>query len=108
MEVEHVRARRTKKKKQDMTLLGKMVTEGNERSDELAKDGAMLDGGEMPQIRASTVQQKKRGGFRAVRSFHCLVEEWYDCEELKPKPKDKWTYLWRGRWRPRSIARKEQ
>ena len=22
-------------------------------------------------------------------SFHCLVEEWKDCEELKPKPKEK-------------------
>ena len=21
--------------------------------------------------------------------FHCLVEEWKDCEELKPKPKEK-------------------
>ena len=21
-------------------------------------------------------------------SFHCLVEEWKDCEELKPKPKE--------------------
>ena len=23
-------------------------------------------------------------------SFHCLVEEWKDCEELKPKPEEKW------------------
>ena len=23
--------------------------------------------------------------------FHCFVEEWKDCEELKPKPKEKWT-----------------
>ena len=26
-------------------------------------------------------------------SFHCLVEEWKDCDELKPKPKEKWTFL---------------
>ena len=30
-----------------MTLFGKCVTEGNEKADELAGDGAMLDGGEM-------------------------------------------------------------
>ena len=26
-------------------------------------------------------------------SFHCLVEEWKDCEELKPKPKEKWIFV---------------
>ena len=25
-------------------------------------------------------------------SFHCLVKEWKDCEELKPKSKEKWTF----------------
>ena len=25
-------------------------------------------------------------------SFLCLVEEWKDCEELKPKPKEKWSF----------------
>ena len=34
-------------------------TEGNESADELTKDGAMRDGGEMVQIRASTVEQKR-------------------------------------------------
>ena len=33
--------------------------EGNEEADEPAKEGTMLDGGEMAQIRASTVQQKR-------------------------------------------------
>ena len=37
-----------------------LVTKGNEKADELAKDGVMMDGGVMAQIRASTVQQKKR------------------------------------------------
>ena len=26
-------------------------------------------------------------------SVHCLVEEWKDCEELKPKPKEKWLFM---------------
>ena len=25
--------------------------------------------------------------------FHCLVEEWKDCEELRPKPKEKWSFV---------------
>ena len=57
LDVEHVKAHRTKKEKQEMTLFEKCVTGGNERADELAKDGAMLDGGEMAQISASTGQQ---------------------------------------------------
>ena len=57
LEVEHVKAHRSKKEVQEMKLFERFVTEGNERADELAKDGAMLDGGEMAQKRASTVQQ---------------------------------------------------
>ena len=38
------------------------------------------------------------GGERCMRlcsmqcaaRFHCLVEEWADCEELEPKPRDIW------------------
>ena len=26
-------------------------------------------------------------------SFHCLVEEWKDCAELKPKPNGKWSLI---------------
>ena len=45
MEVEHVKAHRTNKEKQCMSRLEKFVTEGNEKADELAKEGAMLDEG---------------------------------------------------------------
>ena len=34
--------------------------------------------------------------------FHCLVEQWKDCEELIPKPKEKW-FSWKRRVRMRSI-----
>ena len=27
---------------------------------------------------------------QSAASFHCFVEEWKDCEELKLKPKEKW------------------
>ena len=48
LEVEHdVRAHETQMEKQEMTVLEKIVTERNERADELAKNEAMLDEGEM-------------------------------------------------------------
>ena len=62
------------------------------KTDELAKDGAMLVGGEMAQIRASTVQQTREDVYAALHHaaiFHCLMEEWHDCEELEPKPEDR-------------------
>ena len=58
-EVELVKGHRSKKEKQHMALFEKHITEGNEKADELARDGAMMDNGEMAWIRASTVQQRK-------------------------------------------------
>ena len=57
MEVEDVKAHRTKKEKEQMTQFDMFVTEGNEEADELAKAGAMSDGGFMAEERAETVQQ---------------------------------------------------
>ena len=45
VEVEHVKARRTKKEKKNMSQFERFVAEGNEKADELAKAGAMLDEG---------------------------------------------------------------
>ena len=87
---------RTKKETQQMLFFEKFITEGNEKADELAKEGAMVDGGLMAQVRASTVQQEREEVYAALRyaaSLHCLVEEWKDCEELKPKPQKKWTVV---------------
>ena len=86
MDVEHVKEQHSKKEKQHKSLFEKL-TEGNEKADELAKDGAKMDGGGMTQITASTVQQRKEKVYAALQyagSFHCLVEEWHDGEELKP------------------------
>ena len=92
VEVEHIKAHRTKKDKKEMSHFEKFVTEGNEKADELAKAGAMLDKGFMAEARAKTVQQEREELYAALQktaSFHCLVEEWKDCEEMKPKPKEK-------------------
>ena len=92
MEVEHVKAHRTKKEKVKMTQLERVVTEGNDMADELAKTGAMLNESFMAEARAETIRQEREDVYAALQyaaSFHCLVEEWKDCEELKPKPKEK-------------------
>ena len=46
----------------------------------------------MTETRAKTVQQEREEVYAALQHaarFHCLVEEWKDCENLKPKPKEK-------------------
>ena len=73
---------------QEMTLFEKFDTESNDKAEELAKYGPMSDARDMKQTRASKVQQKKEEDHAALQfavSFHCLVKEWNDFEELKPK-----------------------
>ena len=84
VEVEDFKAHRTKKDKKEMHF-EKFVTEANEKADELAEEGAMLDEGFMAEVRAKTVQQEREEVYAALQhaaSFHYLVEEWEDCEEL--------------------------
>ena len=79
IEVEHAKAHRTEKERQQMSLFEKLLTEGNEKADELAKEGAMLNGGFTAQARASTIQQEREevcAVLQYVAGFHCLVEEW--------------------------------
>ena len=47
VEVELVKAHRSKREKQQRALFEKHITGGNENADKLAKDGAMMDKGEM-------------------------------------------------------------
>ena len=92
MEVEDVKAHRTKKDKTEMSQFEKFVTEGNEKADELAKAGAKLDEGFVAEARATTEQQEREEVHAALQyaaSLHCLMEEWKDCDELKPKTKRK-------------------
>ena len=86
--MEHVKAHRTKKEKEKCRQFEKFVTEGNEKADELAKEGALLDGGFL----ADTMQQEREEVYAALQyaaSFHGLTEQWQECEELKPEPKEK-------------------
>ena len=80
-----------------MSQFERFVADGNENADELAKEGAMLDeGGFMAKMRAKTVQQEREEVYAALQyaaSFQCLVEEWKDCEEHKPKPEEKWNFV---------------
>ena len=78
-----------------MSHFEKHVTDGNEKADESAKEGAMWDERFMAQARANTVQQEREvyAALQYAASFHCLVEEWKDCEELKPQPTDKLIFL---------------
>ena len=57
VEVEHVEAHRTNKDKKETSNFEKFVAGSNEKADEFAKAGAMLDEGFMAEARAKTVQQ---------------------------------------------------
>ena len=58
VEMEHVRAHRTKKEKGKMTQFERFATEGNEKADELAKAGAMMNEAFMTEARAETMKQE--------------------------------------------------
>ena len=60
MEVEHVKAHHAKKEKENMSQFEKFVTEGNEKAEDLAKAGTMLNEGFMAEARAKTVLQERR------------------------------------------------
>ena len=55
-----MKAHRTKKEKDNMTKLERFVTEGNEKADELAKAGAMLDEGFIAEARAEAAMKQER------------------------------------------------
>ena len=67
-----------KKDRKEMSHFEKFVTDGNEKADELADAGAMLDEGFISETRAKTVEQEQEEVYAALQyaaSFHCLVEE---------------------------------
>ena len=96
VEVAHVTAHRTKEEEK-MTKIEMFVTEGNEKAGELAKAGAMLDEGFLAEARAETLKKEREEevyvALQYAASFHCLVEELKDCEELRPKPKERWIFV---------------
>ena len=107
VEVERVKAHRTQKDKKDMSQFEKFVADGHETGKQLAKAGATLDERFTAETKEKKVQQQREEVCAALQyaaSFHCLVEEWNDCEELKPRPKEKWI-SWIRKVRKRSLER---
>ena len=91
VELEHMKAHRTKKEKEKLTQFETFVTEAIEKPDELAKAGATLDEGFVAEVRADTMKQEREDVYVALQyaaSFHFLVEEWKE-----PKPKEKWSFV---------------
>ena len=75
IEVEHVKAHRNKKERQHTSLFDNFVTEGNEKADEVAKEGAVIYEGFVAEARAATVEQERERrdvyvALRYVASFH--------------------------------------
>ena len=89
--MEHVIAHRTEKDKKEMSHFERFVTDGNEKADELAKKVrcGMKDLWRKREQRQCSKKEKCTKALQYAASFHCLVEEWKDCEGLKPKPKGK-------------------
>ena len=73
IDVEH----RTKKERQHMSTYENFITEGNEKADELAKEGAMLDEGFMAQARAKTMQQERKEVYAALCSTQPAFTAWW-------------------------------
>ena len=63
VELKHLKAHRTKKEKENMTQFEMFVTGGNEKADDFAKAGAMLDEGLMAEAGAKTMQQEREEVF---------------------------------------------
>ena len=62
----------------------------------MAKERALLDEEFMAEARAKTMQQERKEVYAALQfaaSFHCLIEQWKDCEQLKPRPKEKMIFV---------------
>ena len=74
-----------------MSLFGEVITEGNEKADELAKEGAMMDRRYMAQKQARSSRKEMKCHYAA--SFHRFVEEWTYCEELEPRSREKWIFV---------------
>ena len=66
LEVRRVKAHRTKEEEKKITRLERFIMEGNEKADDFAKEG-VVDGGNMVQVRASSVQQRRREVYELKR-----------------------------------------
>ena len=68
----------SKEEKQEVSLLQLIVAEGNEKADEFVNVGSMMDGGEMVEVDACSVQQRREhicAALKCTARFRCLVED---------------------------------
>ena len=85
IEVEHVKPHRTEKDKKKMSHFEKFVIARNEKADELAKEGAMWDGGFVAQARASATQQENN--CTQFCSMQPAFTVWWTVKNLSRSPK---------------------
>ena len=96
VEVEHVKAHRTKKDKNDMSQFERFVAEGKrmlmswQRQEQCWTNDLWQ---KREQKLCSKSEKRCMQRLQYPASFHCLVEERKDCEGLKPKPKEKLTFV---------------
>ena len=62
-----MQAHRTRKEQEKMTKVERFVAEGNEKADELAKGGAVLDEGFMAEVRAVIMKQEREEVYVALQ-----------------------------------------
>ena len=95
VDVEHVKAHRTRKEKKDTSQFEKFVTWGNEKADELAKAGAMLDEELTAEAKAETVQHEKRcmRPCSTQRAFTVWLKRRKVVKSSSRRQKEKWIFV---------------
>ena len=92
VEVEHVKAHRTKKEKEKCRSLRSLSLKATRRlMSWQKKEHCWMEG-----FLAETMQQEREEVYAALQyaaSFHGLTEQWKECEELEPEPKEKWIFV---------------
>ena len=94
VEVERVKAHRTKKDEEETSQFEKFVTDGNEKADELAKAEVLCWTTDLwrERERKQSSRSEKRWCMRPCSTQRAFAV-WKDCEELKPKPKEKLIFV---------------
>ena len=98
VEVEHVKAHRTKKEKTNMSQFERFVTEGNVKVNELAKGGALLDEGFTEDVYAA---------LQYAASLHCLGRTVKGSNPSRKKSEFSWLRRVRKRNIEQSGVRKQ-
>ena len=105
LDAKHVQAHRTEQEKEAMTAEGTSVVDGNEKADELPKDGADVDGSALAAAKFLTINQCRKdmsASAACAAHFHVHVEEWKDRDDTVPNEEQTWQFV-PGKTRRREI-----